>query len=102
MLLVLLVLLVLVGSVGSCPAVSVTCRLPNDFHAHYKLEQEIGRGAWATVQLATELKTGEKYMSCRFSYHHEAFALLEPARYSVWLHADGLSRSWKSGLTRTA
>ncbi|KAL3158319.1 hypothetical protein ABBQ38_010562 [Trebouxia sp. C0009 RCD-2024] len=34
--------------------------LPNDFHAHYKLEQEIGRGAWATVQLATELKTGEK------------------------------------------
>ncbi|KAL3140553.1 hypothetical protein ABBQ32_005132 [Trebouxia sp. C0010 RCD-2024] len=33
---------------------------PNDFLAHYKLEQEIGRGAWATVQLATELKSGEK------------------------------------------
>lgn len=31
-----------------------------DFELHYKLEEEIGKGAWATVQLATELKTGEK------------------------------------------
>lgn len=37
-------------------------RLPSDFQAHYKLEQEIGRGAWATVHLATELESGEKYM----------------------------------------
>ena len=37
-------------------------RFPSNFHAHYKLEHEIGRGAWATVQLATELKSGEKYI----------------------------------------
>ncbi|DBA83389.1 TPA: hypothetical protein ACH3X2_006533 [Trebouxia sp. C0005] len=33
---------------------------PRDFQSHYKLEEEIGKGAWATVQLATELKTGDK------------------------------------------
>ena len=38
------------------------CSLPRDFEKHYKLDKEIGKGAWATVQLATELKTGEKYV----------------------------------------
>ena len=40
----------------------VAHRFPHDFEAHYKLEEEIGKGAWATVNLATELKTGEKYV----------------------------------------
>jgi len=39
---------------------SVVCSFPRDFESHYKLEEEIGKGAWATVQLATELKTGDK------------------------------------------
>lgn len=43
-------------------SILVAHRFPSDFGAHYKLEKEIGKGAWATVNLATELKTGEKYL----------------------------------------